>query len=143
MASGGKSRPGPSKNLFESVQVESDAAGDQVDYDGAIDIEEDDADQYNEAEMSDEDEFIPFSDDSDIVLQLVIVIVKYTTEEGKRQRGDAWKATDNVEIRGLIGILVFLGAQKQSKVNLTTIWEPLIGQDFARATMSKTDVSRC
>ncbi|GFN92434.1 hypothetical protein PoB_001894000 [Plakobranchus ocellatus] len=63
-------------------------------------------------------------------------------EEGKRQRGDAWKATDDVEIRGLIGILVFLGAQKQSKVNLTTIWEPLIGQDFVRATMSKNRCSQ-
>ncbi|GFO05079.1 hypothetical protein PoB_003158400 [Plakobranchus ocellatus] len=28
----------------------------------------------------------------------------------------------NVEIRGLIGILIFLGAQKQSKVNLITVW---------------------
>ncbi|GFO14887.1 hypothetical protein PoB_004139200 [Plakobranchus ocellatus] len=65
MASGGKSRPGPSRNLFESVQVESDDARDQIDHDIAIDREEDDADQYNEAEMSDEDEFVPFSVDSD------------------------------------------------------------------------------
>ena len=71
---------------------------------------------------------------------MIKLIVKYTKEEGKRQRGDAWKETDDVEIRGLICILVFLGAQKQSKVNLTTIWEPLIGQDFVRATMSK---NRC
>ncbi|GFN93286.1 hypothetical protein PoB_001979200 [Plakobranchus ocellatus] len=50
------------------------------------------------------------------------------------------KATDDVEIRELIRILVLLGTQKQSKVNLTTIWEPLIGQDFVQATMSK---NRC
>ncbi|GFO26200.1 PiggyBac transposable element-derived protein 4 [Plakobranchus ocellatus] len=42
------------------------------------------------------------------------LFVKYTNEEGKRQRGDSWKETDNVEIRGLIGILIFLGAQTQS-----------------------------
>ncbi|GFN75330.1 hypothetical protein PoB_000183600 [Plakobranchus ocellatus] len=50
---------GPSRDLFESVQVESDAVGDQVDHDRAIDREEDDADQYNE------DEFVHFNDDSD------------------------------------------------------------------------------
>ena len=58
----------------------------------------------------------------------------------EKGRGDAWKEPDDVEIRGLIGILVFLGAQKQSKVILTTIWEPLIGQDFVRATISE---NRC
>ncbi|GFO05288.1 PiggyBac transposable element-derived protein 4 [Plakobranchus ocellatus] len=196
MASGGKSRTGPSRNLFASVQVESDAAGDQVDHDRAIDREEDDADQYNE------DEFVPFNDDNDtdtttsdsggvesadpnlnssiseelingaivrtrsyfgkdgsewknipmapnaqttsanivnfpqnsipntqnatspaepfdlfISQDMIKVIVKCTNEEGKRQRGDAWKVTDDVEIRGLIRFLVLLGAQKQSKVN--------------------------
>ncbi|GFN96237.1 PiggyBac transposable element-derived protein 4 [Plakobranchus ocellatus] len=45
---------------------------------------------------------------------MIKVIVKCTNEEGKRQRGDAWKATDDVEIRGLIRFLVLLGAQKQA-----------------------------
>ena len=225
MAAGEEARPGSSRNIFDLLQVGVDDAGDHVDQVRAIDREEDDADQYSEGEMSDEDEFVPFSDDSDddsrssdsseeesidpnlnssiseelvngtvvrtrsyygkdgtewkstpmapnaqttrsnivtllrnripnthnatspaetfdlfISRDMIKLIVKYTNEEGKMQRGDAWKETDDVEIRGLIGILVFLGAQKQSKVNLTTIWEPLIGQDFVRATMSK---NRC
>ena len=71
---------------------------------------------------------------------IIKLIVKYTNAEGRRQRGDTWVATDDVEIRAFIGILIFLGAQKQSDVNLVTVWEPLIGQDFVRATMSK---NRC
>ncbi|GFO03846.1 hypothetical protein PoB_003035100 [Plakobranchus ocellatus] len=150
-----------------------------------IDREEDDADQYNKAEMSDEDEFVPFSDDSDtdtttsdstgeesadpnlnssiseelvngtkvrtrsyfgkdgsgwknipmapnaqttranivnfprnhipntqnatsaaetfdlfISQDMIQIIVKYTSEERKRQRGEAWNATDDVYIWG-------------------------------------------
>ncbi|KAK3701944.1 hypothetical protein RRG08_017835 [Elysia crispata] len=71
---------------------------------------------------------------------MIKLIVKYTNEEGKRQRGNKWKETDDIEIKGLDGILIFLGVQKQSKVNLVTVWQPLIGQDFVRATMSK---NRC
>ena len=67
-------------------------------------------------------------------------IVKYTNLEGVRQKGDRWVATDGLEIRALIGIIIYLGAQRQSKVNLVTIWTPLIGQDFCRATMSKNRV---
>ena len=75
-----------------------------------------------------------------ITEDILRTIVKYTNEEGVRQRGDNWVSTDVVEIRALIGILIFLGAQKQSKVSLNTIWKPLIGQDFVRATMSR---NRC
>ena len=67
-------------------------------------------------------------------------IVKYTNLEGVRQKGDRWVATDGPEIRALIGIIIYLGAQRQSKVSLVTIWTPLIGQDFCRATMSKNRV---
>ncbi|GFR96410.1 PiggyBac transposable element-derived protein 4 [Elysia marginata] len=67
---------------------------------------------------------------------MLSLIVKYTNEEGKRQRGASWIETDHTEIKALIGMLVFIGAQKQSKVNLQTIWDALLGQPFVRATMS-------
>ena len=71
---------------------------------------------------------------------IIRLIVRYTNEEGRRQKGAAWKLTDTIEIKGLIGILLFLGAQKQRDVSLVTVWKPHIGQDFVRATMSK---NRC
>ncbi|GFO24099.1 hypothetical protein PoB_005060400 [Plakobranchus ocellatus] len=51
---------------------------------------------------------------------IIKVIVKYKNEEGKRQRSDAWKATYDVEIRGLIGILVFLCLLVNFDFNLGT-----------------------
>ncbi|GFS06962.1 PiggyBac transposable element-derived protein 4 [Elysia marginata] len=69
---------------------------------------------------------------------MLSLVVKYTNEEGKRQRGASWIETDHTEIKALIGMLVFIGAQKQSILNLRTIWDALLllGQPFVRATMS-------
>ena len=40
----------------------------------------------------------------------MIVKLKNTNEEGKRQREDTWKETDDVKIKGLIATLLSLGA---------------------------------
>ena len=40
-------------------------------------------------------------------------------------------------MKAFIGILIYLGAQQISKVNVITLWEPLIGEEICRATMSK------
>ena len=65
------------------------------------------------------------------------IVVQYTNEEGVRQKGESWKKADKVEIDALIGILLFLGAQKASKTNIKTIWTPRLGEDYVRSCMSK------
>ena len=61
------------------------------------------------------------------------IVVQYTNEEGVRQKGESWKKADKVEIDAVIGILLFLGAQKASKTNIQTIWTPRLGEDYVRA----------
>ena len=70
-------------------------------------------------------------------VEILNIIVEHTNEEGVRMKGNKWRATDKVEIDALVGMLLYLGAQKDSKTNIETIWTPLIGQDFIRACMSK------
>ncbi|KAK3701945.1 hypothetical protein RRG08_017836 [Elysia crispata] len=61
MASGdqSRSRPGTSRNIFDLVQT-----GDNDDQANSIDRKEDDAEVCSEGDLSDEDEFVPFRDDS-------------------------------------------------------------------------------
>ncbi|GFS14182.1 hypothetical protein ElyMa_001417400 [Elysia marginata] len=63
MASNEAPRPGSRRNVFDSIQVRSNDSEEDV----TFDREEDDFDaaNFSEGEMSDEDEFLPFSDDSD------------------------------------------------------------------------------
>ena len=44
---------------------------------------------------------------------------------------------DMVELEALIGVVLIIGAQKQSKVSTKVIWSELIGQDFVRATFAR------
>ena len=59
-------------------------------------------------------------------------VVTHTNAEGRKKKGEKWIDTDFMEIKSLIGILLFIGSQKQSKVRMETVWEPLIGEDFVR-----------
>ena len=68
---------------------------------------------------------------------IILEIVACTNEEGRRQRGEQWKKTDFMEMEALFGVLLFIGAQKQSKASTEKIWTPLIGQDYVRATMGR------
>lgn len=89
---------------------------------------------------------IPHTHDKDTPLELFNLmcddamkrdIIKFTNEEGVRQRGDHWVPMDDVEFDALIGVLLMIGAQKQSKVTTCVIWDRMIGLTYVRAAMSR------
>ena len=64
-------------------------------------------------------------------------MVTFTNIEGRRENSGTWIDTDEVELKALIGCLLFLGAMKQNMMSTTLLFDPLYGQGLVRASIAR------
>ncbi|XP_022099733.1 uncharacterized protein LOC110984162 [Acanthaster planci] len=64
-------------------------------------------------------------------------ILLHTNEEGRRQRGNAWKDLVPMELSSAVGLLLFLGLTKSGRENVRSIWRKgPFARNLCIATMS-------